>query len=353
MDWISRRETILTRSQHSCAPAEVTVAIHQLPLRCYFAAEPTPSLKSPDEKTALCLACDDFYGETTSEVRAAKVEIVRLLLASAAPDQEYDAAAVKAMINQFHEGLEVLLSARRESGERIVDVNHFVPYDGNPRPTFLQYTAMMSFFPDPRLWLSILLRHGADPNKRGEDGRNPLIEICSIECDYELHRFEEAAQCLLAGGADPNVTDNDGRSAVHHAAANASGIGLAPILKHGCDVNARSNKGWTALQYAVEAKNRRTAEMLLRHAADINAQDPSTGSTALHIAASDGSPDSKMLHLLCSFGANVETRDSNGQTPIELLERNTDWKRRPSNKAMIEQMRQGSLNTTDAGSMAD
>ncbi|KAJ0412470.1 hypothetical protein ATCC90586_005490 [Pythium insidiosum] len=297
-----------------------------------------PSLKSSEGKTPLHLACDTSSTIiTTAEMEAARLQVIRLLLQVDPPNEDYSAATFAALFSRFMEALETLLSARRANGESLVDMN--ARWQKTEGPTLLQYAAQAWNFDIMRF----LLRLGADPNRQTDNGRTPLINISLFELDGELGEAEEAAHHLLAAGADPHIMDDGGMSALHHAAASPAGIGLVSILKKGCDVNFRSAKGWTPLHYAVEAKNRRTAEMLMRHGADVNTQDPSTAKTALHVAASDSDPDTKLLHLLCSYGANVKTKDSDGRTAMELLALNGEWRREPANQAMIDQMLRGAV----------
>ncbi|CAM9211717.1 unnamed protein product [Ectocarpus fasciculatus] len=52
-----------------------------------------------------------------------------------------------------------------------------------------------------------LLKRGADPNLRDDDGRTVLSVICSEFCDF----FTAALDLLLRSGADERIADDDGR----------------------------------------------------------------------------------------------------------------------------------------------
>ncbi len=69
-----------------------------------------------------------------------------------------------------------------------------------------------------------------------------------------------------------------------------------------------------ALWSAAGAGDIKTVEALIRGGADVHAAQEETGWTALHHAASGGSGN--MIRLLLKHGANLNAKDSDGETPL-------------------------------------
>lgn len=121
-----------------------------------------------------------------------------------------------------------------------------------------------------------LLREGADPNTRDNNGRTALIEAA-------LGGYTDIVRALLEKGADVNAKDKDGWTALFWAACLDHTDTVRMLLKKGADVNAKGNNGWTALMIAVDLSHIETARALLEKGADVNARDKD-GNTALRLA---------------------------------------------------------------------
>ncbi len=89
---------------------------------------------------------------------------------------------------------------------------------------------------------------------------------------------------------------------------------LKPTKK---DVNTKGTDDLTALHYAVEQRNPKMAEMLLKNGADINARD-SSGNTPLHRAISKGKDNIQTIFLLLQTGADVNAPDKYQYTPLHF-----------------------------------
>ena len=124
-----------------------------------------------------------------------------------------------------------------------------------------------------------LLDHGADKNARTKYLWTPLYGAV-------LRPWSKAAQVLLEHNADANLQDIHGRTPLHRT------------LVHGMD------------RMLIDVVRR-----LLEHGADPNIRTNHT--TPLHQASSHGSLE--VARLLLSYGANVDEKDENGKTPLQVV----------------------------------
>jgi len=138
---------------------------------------------------------------------------------------------------------------------------------------------------------------------------------------------------LLKEGADPNVRDEEGRTPLHHAVKDNRLDIVKLLVESGADVNAPDNYGLTPLHYAVHCGYEKLVDFLLRHGADPNAKDIG-GNTPLHISAFEGHPATIILplelgsrseepetymriaKLLIKSGADVNMKNNGGRTPL-------------------------------------
>lgn len=112
----------------------------------------------------------------------------------------------------------------------------------------------------------LLLRHGADPNLRCQQGRAPLSHAIMRHADFRVG-------VLIAAGARVNDADDDGTPLIVSAARYGPSPIVRRLLDAGADVNAKTRWGWTAL---AAATNTTIAAMLLERGAKLDASDLET-----------------------------------------------------------------------------
>ncbi|UKZ78952.1 hypothetical protein TrVFT333_006701 [Trichoderma virens FT-333] len=204
-----------------------------------------------------------------------------------------------------------------------VDIDCF--RDGKTR----LYRAAKAHDPD---MIRLLLKHGADPNKRCTRNRFYNDKI-TLQADTErgptpLHGFsspddrrifmsegakkaEECVRALIEAGADVNARMDPEYS---FCGKNLTPLHLA-VQKTGATIGY-----WGSLDKSEEI----AAKALLAAGADPNARTD-TGDTALHIA----NPETpEVLDVLVEYGADIDAMNNKGRTPLlEIVVKMAFWSR--------------------------
>ena len=148
--------------------------------------------------------------------------------------------------------------------------------------------------------------------------QTPLIHAIWLT-DYVL------MQRLLEGGADPNERNSDNQTPLFYA-VNVDVDMVRILIDAGADIHAADTNGTTVLMWSVGGMDRTSSvvQLLLNQGADATASDK-YGKTLLHYAVDVDGYESNMpecvrqiLTLLIEAGADIESRDRNGWTPLVL-----------------------------------
>jgi ankyrin repeat protein len=148
--------------------------------------------------------------------------------------------------------------------------------------------------------------------------RAPAIDQEMVEAAFvcDLLRVRD----LLKRGASPDARDEDGRTPLFAAVLGGS-IALAGLLiESKADVNARDQHGWTALHVAAEEVLPEMARLLVASGADVNARDDE-GNTPLGRAVFTARGRHEVVRLLSRNGARDDLPNAAGETPRQLAER--------------------------------
>jgi ankyrin repeat protein len=192
----------------------------------------------------------------------------------------------------------------------------------------------------------LLLEHGADVHALDDNHSTPLHFASK---GYNA----EAVHLLLVHGADVHALDNNHSTPLHHISEHGDAGAACELLEHGAVIDARDSKGSTPLQVASYCGNASVARVLLEHGANIDTRNKDDQTPRnilltlwngkvpdddidtirfflergadvdavdhnhlglLHAASCSGSIE--VARLLLKHGANIDVRNSWGQTPL-------------------------------------
>jgi len=111
----------------------------------------------------------------------------------------------------------------------------------------------------------------------------------------------ESVEMLLKKGANPNYRDNDGFSPLHFAAFYGRAKVAEILIRHGAEVNARDNDGNTPLHTAAKWGNVEVVKLLLKSGADPTVRN-NDGKSPLDVARESG--QSEVARVIEKFTAS-------------------------------------------------
>ncbi len=168
------------------------------------------------------------------------------------------------------------------------------------RHTPLHYAA----WSDRRAAAALLILRGAELDAVGAEGFTPL-HLAALEA------ARETVPLLLILGADPNVTDEDGWTPLHLASAIVPNP-YEQILDHPDDISEEVRREFARRSAVLK---RSPFIRLLEFGADVRAMNV-RGESPLHLAAGAGAGG--YCRALLDRGADVNERDSDGRTPMDI-----------------------------------
>jgi len=155
------------------------------------------------------------------------------------------------------------------------------------------------------------LANGGNPN-RPDFNAYSLLSVAAYSHQIAIVRM------LLTAQADVNQAGWNGYTPLHHAvgADDTTIIGL--LIAAGADLEKRDEADRTPLFLAVDWARLPALKALLSHGADANSihhyQINESSVRPIHHAAAKGFTE--FIRILIEAGADVESKDSNGQTPL-------------------------------------
>lgn len=170
-----------------------------------------------------------------------------------------------------------------------------------------------------------------------EAGHTALHWACLDPQDGEI------AQLLVAQGAEVNAATRDGTTPLHFAVDHCTINAMTLLLDHGANPNAIVHdsvdplkNGCTALHLMIpgfedDAQKIAALNLLLGHGAEINRRN-SRGETPLFIAAYLGTP--AVIRALLAAGADAAIKDAEGRTPLAV----SDEAKKTENTAALREI---------------
>lgn len=172
----------------------------------------------------------------------------------------------------------------------------------------------------------LILAAGADPDVRDDRGHTPLMAAGSAE----------VVRALTVAGADVHAADDYGGDVLEVILRGWSDGPADPptimavataLATAGADLGRPNKYGWTRLYTAAFNRNEAAVRFLLGQGADPEAR-LEDGKAALHAVGwspkpfyepgADDEPEGRLVALLVEAGADVNARDSHGNTPLHV-----------------------------------
>jgi hypothetical protein len=156
--------------------------------------------------------------------------------------------------------------------------------------------------------INALLNKGANINSQAAATSYTPLMYAVKASDIRTVRY------LIARGANVNIVDKNGMTALHIAAINGNTELVDLLVKMGADVARLDHQGRTAAEYVPEKKVDSIGLILIKGYTDLNQA----------ILDYVRLKQVRAVAEAITQGANIDTKDTNGETPLIIAARNND-----------------------------
>ncbi|KAK3766741.1 hypothetical protein RRG08_062871 [Elysia crispata] len=169
--------------------------------------------------------------------------------------------------------------------------------------------------------IQYLLEKGADVNEYVDHtSRTPLAAALTRYSSFSGKHFVDQSlmEVLLKAGADPNRRERSGSTALHIAVLMNDLGSIKQLLDAGADLEARDSNGFTPMLQAVRDEQVKVVKLLKERGASIKAVDKEDKNAVFHSVESYCDRKKKILKLVASDKDQVNLQLPDGQTPLIL-----------------------------------
>lgn len=110
-----------------------------------------------------------------------------------------------------------------------------------------------------------------------------------------------------------------GKKPLHYLIKNANTKTVKLLLDYKADINVKCKKGFTPIFNAVLGGNIYVVQLLIDSGSNINKVSDTDKFTPLHVLCAHSKKKITMLDYLLKNGADVNIKDVDGHTPLNLL----------------------------------
>lgn len=146
------------------------------------------------------------------------------------------------------------------------------------------------------------------PKKHDSRADDIRKAICSSKIDELMG---------IMNSVDLNILDGEGRTPLINSIINENFEIVQWLFTQGVDVNIQDRAGLSALHFSVQNKNLELCKSLLQKKASIDLKD-TYGNTPLWKATFDARGDYNIVKVLVSKGADVNSKNNAGRSPIDF-----------------------------------